>query len=66
MPQQSFGALGIVLPILIASYIAVCFGRIAAKHGKNPWLFGILSIISPVNLIILGYWAFSSYESHRQ
>lgn len=64
MPQQ-LGALGIALSILIPLYIAVCFGKIAAKHGKNPWLFGILSIISPVNLIILGYWAFSSYESQR-
>ena len=53
----------ILLLIVIALYIAVCFGRIAAKHGKNPWLFGILSIISPVNLIILGYWAFSGYET---
>jgi hypothetical protein len=66
MPQQqSIGALGIVLSILIPAYVAVCFGKIAGKHGKNPWLYGILSIISPVNLIILGYWAFSSYESRR-
>ena len=43
-------------------YIAVCFGKIAGKHGKNPILFGLLSIIAPINLIILGYWAFSDYE----
>jgi hypothetical protein len=43
----------------IVIYIAVCFGKIAARHGKNPFLFGLLSIISPINLIILGIWAFS-------
>jgi MFS family permease len=46
-------------------YIAVCFGRIAAKHGRNPWLYGILSVVSPVNLVILGYWAFSGAETGR-
>lgn len=54
----------IVVAILLV-YIAVCFGKIAAKHGKNPLLFGILSIISPVNLIILGYWAFSDFETRE-
>jgi hypothetical protein len=47
------------LAILIALYVAVCFGRIAKKHGWNPRLYGLLSIVSPVNPIILGYWAFS-------
>lgn len=42
----------IVVPILV--YIAVCFGKVAAKYGKNPILYGILSIVGPVNLIILG------------
>jgi hypothetical protein len=49
----------------LLAYIGVCFGKIAEKHGKNPTLFGILSLISPVNLIILGYWAFSDYEKRR-
>jgi hypothetical protein len=44
---------------VVLAYIAVCFGRIAGKHGRNPILYGILSIISPVNLILLGVWAFS-------
>ena len=48
---------------VIILYIAVCFGKIAAKYGKNPILFGILSVISPVNLIILGYWAFSKAKN---
>jgi len=46
-----------IFPLIV--YIAVCFGRIALKNGRNPILWGILSIIAPVNLIILGYWAFS-------
>lgn len=51
---------------IIFIYVAVCFGKIAAKHGKNPILYGILSIISPINLIILGYWAFSGFESPKK
>jgi high-affinity Fe2+/Pb2+ permease len=49
----------------LLTYIGVCFGKIAGKHGKNPTLYGILSLVSPVNLIILGYWAFSDYEKRR-
>lgn len=55
----------ILISILIV-YIAVCFGKIAAKHGKNPLLYGILSVISPVNLLILGYWAFSDFETQKK
>lgn len=55
----------IVLSAVII-YIALCFGKIAAKHGKDPVLYGILSIISPVNLIILGYWAFSDFETKKK
>jgi hypothetical protein len=50
---------------LIAAYIAVCGGMIAAKHGRNPVLYGILSVVSPVNLILLGYLAFSDIERRR-
>ena len=45
--------------IVLIFYIAICFGRIASKNGRNPILWGILSIITPINLIVLGYWAFS-------
>ena len=55
----------IILPI-ISVYVAVCFGKIAAKYGKNPFLFGILSIITPINLIILGYWAFSGTKEEKK
>ncbi len=57
---------GWVVMALILIYVAVCFGKIAAKHGKNPVLYGVLSIISPANLAILGYWAFSDFESQRK
>ena len=50
---------------LITIFIAICFGRIAAKHGKNPILYGVLSVISPINLIILGVWAFSKSGASR-
>jgi chromate transport protein ChrA len=52
-----------IVVVLLALYVAVCFGKIAGKHGKNPVLYGILSLISPVNLIILGIWAFSKGET---
>jgi hypothetical protein len=55
--------IGYVIVMLLVFYVAVCFGKIAAKHGKNPILYGLLSIISPVNLIILGYWAFSDADN---
>ena len=55
----------IILPIILV-YIAVCFGKIAAKYGKNPLLFGIFSIITPINLIILGYWAFSDIKEEKK
>jgi hypothetical protein len=48
---------------LLLAYIAVCFGRIAGKRGRNPILYGVLSIISPVNVILLGIWAFSRTET---
>jgi hypothetical protein len=54
---------GWIILVIVLSYVALCFGKIAAKHGKNPILYGILSVISPINLIILGYWAFSSADT---
>lgn len=50
---------------LVILYIAVCFGKIAARYGKNPLLYGLLSVISPLNLIILGIWAFSGKKPRR-
>ena len=47
----------IILMGFSVAYIAVCFGVVAKHSGRNPWLWGVLSVISPINLIILGYWA---------
>lgn len=58
--------LGWFLISVLILYVAVCFGKIAAKHGKNPILFGVLSVLSPVNLIILGVWAFSKTDRSDQ
>ena len=49
-----------IVIIILILYIAICFGKIASKYGRNPVIWGILSIITPINLIILGYWAFSN------
>lgn len=54
---------GWIVAAIVLIYIAICFGKIAAKHGKSPILYGILSIVGPVNLILLGYWAFSAFET---
>jgi hypothetical protein len=47
----------IIVIALVAGYVAVCFGLVAKRNGRNPWIWGLLSIISPANLFILGYWA---------
>jgi CspA family cold shock protein len=57
---------GFLVGVIVIVYIAVCFARIASKHGKNPFLYGILSVISPINLIILGYWAFSDSSKEKR
>ena len=57
---------GWIIAAILLLYIAICFGKIAAKHGKTPVLYGILSIIGPINLIILGYWAFSDFEAQKR
>ncbi len=43
-------------------YLGLCAGLIAQKHGKNPVLYGLGAVISPINLIILGVWAFGKFE----
>jgi hypothetical protein len=48
-----------IIIIILILYVAICFGKIASKYGRSPVIWGILSIITPINLIILGYWAFS-------
>jgi hypothetical protein len=62
----NMATLGWIVVLIITIYIAVCFGKVAAKHGKNPILYGVLSIITPVNLIILGCWAFSDSDAQKR
>lgn len=57
---------GSVLLAVLIVYVAVCFGRIAGRNGKNPVLWGALSVISPINLIILGIWAFCGGNQGRR
>lgn len=44
--------------VALVLYVAVCFGLIARRNGRNPFLYGLLSVISPFNLVALGIWAF--------
>jgi ABC-type multidrug transport system permease subunit len=41
----------------LIGYVAVCFGLVARRNGLNPWLWGIVAVVSPLNLLALGYWA---------
>jgi hypothetical protein len=47
-------------------YIGLCAGLIAQKHGKNPLLYGLMAVITPFNLIVLGWWAFGKFERGDQ
>jgi len=55
-----------IVIIILILYVAICFGKIASKYGRNPIVWGILSVITPINLIILGYWAFSGKKRKNQ
>lgn len=46
----------------ITVYVGACAGMIAAKHGKNPLVYGLIAVLSPLNLILLGIWAFGKFE----
>ncbi len=54
----------VVVPFFVL-YVGICAGLIAHKHGKNPVLYGLGAVISPINLIILGIWAFGKFESKK-
>jgi len=47
----------VVVLISVIAYVGVCFGLLAKRHGRNPFVWGTLSVLSPINLMILGYWA---------
>jgi len=59
-------AIGTVLVTVVAVYVGVCIGRIAGRQGRNPWLFGILGTISPINLVLLGILAFGNSTRPRE
>ena len=42
--------------------LAVCFGKIASRLGRNPVLFGILFFVPIANLIAMGILAFGESE----
>ncbi len=50
----------------LIGYIAVCFALVARRNGLNPWLWGALAVVSPVNLIVLGYWAITGHLPGRR
>lgn len=52
-----------ILVGVMVVYVGLCAGMIAQKHGKNPVLYGLMAVISPLNLILLGMWAFGKFES---
>ena len=41
----------------LIAYLGLCFGALAKRNGLNPWLWGAISVVSPINLLVLGYWA---------
>lgn len=43
-------------------YVGLCAGLIAQKHGKNPIIYGLIAVVSPFNLVLLGIWAFGKFE----
>ena len=55
MQSLELWQLAIILGLI--GYVAVCFGLVARRYGRNPWLWGVAAVVSPVNLVILGYWA---------
>ncbi len=50
-------ALFIAIPLAI--YIALCNGKMAEKLGHSFWRFFLPSLVSPVNMVLLGYLAFT-------
>jgi hypothetical protein len=47
----------VAVVFVLIGYLAICFGLVAKRYGLNPWLWGAIAVISPVNLLVLGYWA---------
>lgn len=54
------GELAIILflVLLVMVYPAVCIARIANKLGRNGLSYGLLSVVPPMPLVLLGVLAF--------
>jgi hypothetical protein len=48
---------GVIAVVLVA--YAICFGKIAARLGRNPFVYGLLVLIPGVNLLAMAWLAFS-------
>jgi hypothetical protein len=62
--QLEFWQLAIIFVLI--GYLALCFGLVAKRKGRNPWLWGILAVLSPANLVLLGYWALFGHLPGRR
>jgi hypothetical protein len=51
-----------LIMLLVIIYVPICIGKIASKLGRNGILFGFLSILPIVNLVILGILAFTEQK----
>ncbi|MCS6912998.1 MAG: hypothetical protein RMK29_18410 [Myxococcales bacterium] len=56
MDHVVWGLLGVLLVLV---YPAVCLGRIAARQGRRPWPYALLSLVPPLSLVLLGVLAFA-------
>jgi len=59
--QLEFWQLAIIFVLI--GFLALCFGLVAKRNGRNPWLWGVLS---PVNLLLLGNWALFGHLPGRR
>jgi hypothetical protein len=55
-----------LISLLVMVYLPICICLTASKLKRNGLLFGLLSIIPVVNLIILGILAFCKEKSNIQ
>ncbi|MDQ2085028.1 hypothetical protein RBH29_01070 [Herbivorax sp. ANBcel31] len=53
-----YACIAFLIPVVNYFLIAFCYMRIFAFVGKSPWL-GLLMFIPLVNLVVLGYVAFT-------
>lgn len=50
----------LIILLIYGIFLMVCFGKIAGRLGRNPYLFGILSGIIFINIIPFAMLAFGS------